>query len=255
MERAPTSPALDRAAAGTSLRAPARSGLSGDFLPGPSSAYARRPFGNDVRAGPRAGVSCLDQDPPALSCASQREASGQLAAAEGEGQAAGFIAGDLGESLVPDDHRAAAPQLPVVPPLEPTGPQLMILDGDGQAPHSGIERRPLRDGPGAQHLAGLDTQVEVERRRVVQLHDEPHDRHEPTVAPGWRHTCGRSPGEGSSPPVDDALPLAQEARNRSQLPETARCRQQTAEASAMNKVITTCTRRQSAGTAAMRVSR
>jgi hypothetical protein len=95
--------------------------------------------------------------------------------------------------------------LPVVHPLELTGPQLMILDGYGQAPHSGIERRPLRDGPGAQHLADLDTQVEVERRRVMQVHDEPHDRHEPTVAPGCRHTCGRSPPKAAGPPVDDRI--------------------------------------------------
>ena len=59
----------------------------------------------------------------------------------------GLIAGDLGESLIPDDDSAAAPLLPVVHPLELAGRQLMVLDGDGQAPHSGIERRSLRDGP------------------------------------------------------------------------------------------------------------
>jgi hypothetical protein len=62
----------------------------------------------------------------------------------------------------------------------------VILDRDGQAPHSGIEGRSLRDGPGAQHLAGLEAQVEVERRRVMQLHDESRGRHKATAASGRR---------------------------------------------------------------------
>src|SRR6185437_7376441 len=94
---------------GTPQRARAGPGLCGDFLPCPSGAHALRAFGNDVGARPRGCVPGLNQDPPALACASQSEAPGQLAAVEGEDQVAGLIAGDLGESFIPDDHSAAAP--------------------------------------------------------------------------------------------------------------------------------------------------
>jgi signal transduction histidine kinase len=117
--------------AGTPPLAP-RSGLPRrDFLPCPSAAHARRMFRNDVRAGPRGGVPGLNQDPPALACAGQGEASGQLAAAQGESEVAGLVAGYLGGALVPDDHRAATPPGSLVHPLELTGRQLVILDRDG----------------------------------------------------------------------------------------------------------------------------
>jgi hypothetical protein len=46
-------------------------------------------------------------------------------------------------------------------PLELAGRQLVILDGDGQAPHGGIERGSLGDGPGAQHLVGLESHTQL----------------------------------------------------------------------------------------------
>ena len=162
---------------GTSAR-PERTGLpSSDFLPGPAGAHASRAFRDDVGARPRGAVSGLNEDPAALAGTGQGEAPGQLAAMQGDGQMARVVAGDLGGSLVPDDHGAAAPQLSFVHALELTGRQLVILDRDGQAAYRRIERRSLRDGPGAQHLAGLDAQVEVERGRVMQLHDESRGRH------------------------------------------------------------------------------
>lgn len=66
---------------------------------------------------------------------------------QGEGQVAGFVPGDFGGSLVPDDHGAAAPPLPLVHPLEFADGQLVILNGDGEAAHRGIERGALGDGP------------------------------------------------------------------------------------------------------------
>src|SRR5215472_15258608 len=94
---------------GASAR-PDRTGLPGsDFLPGPAGAHASRAFRDDVGARPRRAVSGLDQDPAALAGTGQGEAPGQLAAIQGDGQMARVIAGDLGASLVPDDHGAAAP--------------------------------------------------------------------------------------------------------------------------------------------------
>ena len=43
-------------------------------------------------------------------------------------------------------------------------------------------RRSLRDGPRSQHLTDLDAQVEMERGRVMQLHDESRGRHQATIA-------------------------------------------------------------------------
>ena len=148
--------ALDHAAAGTTALTTAGPGLPcSDFLPGPSGAHARRAFRNDVRARPRGGVPGLNQDPPALACAGQGEASGQLAAVQGEGQVAGVIAGDLGGSLVPDDHSAAAPQLPLVYPLELTGRQARGPRPGQPARRrtAGSSGRAFRHGPGPQHLA------------------------------------------------------------------------------------------------------
>jgi hypothetical protein len=155
--------------------------LGGKLLPGPAAADARGKLRHDVRARPRLLVAGLHQDPPARAGAGQGEAAGQLAAAQRERQVSRLVAGDVGGALVPDDHRAAASPLALVHALELTGRQGVILNGDGQAPDRGIERGSLRHGPRAQHAAGLDAQIEVQPRRVVQLHDEPRCRHQATV--------------------------------------------------------------------------
>jgi hypothetical protein len=145
---------------GTAVR-PHRTGPPGsDLLPGPAAAHASRTFRDDVGARPRGAVCGLDQDPAALAGAGQGEASGQLAAVQGDRQVARVIAGDLSGSLIPDDHGAAAPPLSFVHALELSGRQLVIFDRDGQAAHRRIQRGSLRDGPGAQHLAGRHSGID-----------------------------------------------------------------------------------------------
>ena len=70
-------------------------------------------------------------------------------------------------ALIPDDHRAGAARLPLVHALELTGRQRMVLDRHGQPPDRRVQRRALGHRPRPQHVAGLDPQVEMQRRRVV----------------------------------------------------------------------------------------
>lgn len=93
-----------------------------------------------------------------------------------------LIADHLCSALIPDDHGASAVRLSLMNPLEVTRRQGMIPGRHGKAPDTGIKRRPAGHRPGPQDLAGLDPQVEMQSRRVVQLHDEPRD-HDATVQP------------------------------------------------------------------------
>ena len=46
----------------------------------------------------------------------------------------------------------------------------MVLDLDSEPLFSRAERRPLRDGPAAQHATDLKAEVVMPRARVMQLH-------------------------------------------------------------------------------------
>ena len=103
----------------------------------------------------------------------------------------GLVPDDIGGSLVPDDHRAAAARLALVHALELTRRQGMVFDRHGQPPDTRVEGRPLGHRPGAQYLACLQTEVEVQRRRIVQLDDEAGQRgHRPSMSPRHRGSSG-----------------------------------------------------------------
>ena len=69
---------------------------------------------------------------------------------------------------------SAAPASPgAVPPLELPGLEVVVLDRDGESPQRRVQRRSLRHRPGAEHAAELEPEIEVQRRGVVQLDDEP----------------------------------------------------------------------------------
>jgi hypothetical protein len=63
--------------------------------------------------------------------------------------------------------------------LELTRLQGVVLDRHGQPPDRRVERGALGHGPGAQHRASLDAQIEVQCGRVVKLDDEPGCGHLP----------------------------------------------------------------------------
>jgi hypothetical protein len=67
--------------------------------------------------------------------------------------------------------------------LEITRRQGVIPDLYGKAPDPWIKGRTLRHSPGAQDLADLEPQVEMQRRRVMKLHDEARHRHDATAQP------------------------------------------------------------------------
>ena len=101
---------------------------------------------------------------------------------QGNGQMAGLIADDLCAALIPDDHRTAAAQLTLVNTLEITCGQVVIRDRHSKPPDPRIKRRALRHSPRTQDPADLDPQVEMQRRRVMQLDNETR-RHHPTLQP------------------------------------------------------------------------
>jgi hypothetical protein len=82
------------------------------------------------------------------------------------------VAQPFHRALVPDDHRAAAAPRALVHALELAGRERVVLDRDGEPPVGRIHGRALGDGPGPQHAALFEPQVEVQRRRVVLLDDE-----------------------------------------------------------------------------------
>src|SRR5919206_1455627 len=155
----------------------------------PPAAHGARLLGHDVAAAARAVVDHLHQDPAPRPRLGQREAAPQLVAVQREGEVAG---GEVAVqrrvlALVPDDHRAAAARLAGVHALELALLQGVVLDRHGEPALGGVERRPLRHRPRAQHAAHLEAQVEVQRGRVVLLDDEP--RH----ARASRSTGAQSP--------------------------------------------------------------
>jgi hypothetical protein len=48
----------------------------------------------------------------------------------------------------------------------------MVLDRDRKPPDPRVKRWPLGHRPRTQHIARLQAKVEVQGRRVVQLHDK-----------------------------------------------------------------------------------
>src|SRR5580700_1565325 len=127
------------------------------------------------------GIAGLDQNPAALAGAGQGESSSELAAMQKDGQMARLITGNLSVALIPDDHRARAACLPGPDPLIVTGGQRVVLDRHGQPPDTGIERRPFGNRPRPQDIADPDPEIEMQRRRVVQLHHEARHRHGATL--------------------------------------------------------------------------
>src|SRR5215468_8154392 len=110
-----------------------------------------------------------------------------------------LIPEDLGGPLIPDDHRAATAPLALVHALELTRRQGMVFDRHGQPPDARIEGRPLRHRPRAQYLACLQTEVEVQRRGIVQLDDEAGRRgHRLSMS---RATAARPAWPGMAPAV------------------------------------------------------
>ena len=77
-------------------------------------------------------------------------------------------------SAVPSSQMITAPlpRMALVHAFELARRQGMVLDRHGQPPDARIEGRPLGHRPRAQYLACLQTEVEVQRRRIVQLDDE-----------------------------------------------------------------------------------
>src|SRR5690242_18012704 len=142
------------------------------FLPGAAAAHAGGLLRHDVRPGTRFLIADLDQDPAPLAGPGQREASGQLATVQHKGEVPGCVPDYLGGPLVPDDHRATAAHLTLMHTLELTGRQGVVFHRHGQPADSRIERWPSRDRPRAQYVACLQAEVEVQRRRVMQLDDE-----------------------------------------------------------------------------------
>ena len=96
----------------------------------------------------------------------------------------GLITGDLGVPFVPDDHRAGTACLPGPDPLIITGGQGVVLDRHGQPPDTRIERGSFGNRPGSQDLAEPDPQIEMQRRRVMDLHHEARHGHGATLQPG-----------------------------------------------------------------------
>ena len=86
-------------------------------FPRPAAAHAPWLLSHDVRTGPRVVITRLDQTPAALAGAGQGESPSELAAAQKYGQMARLITDDLGDALIPDDHRVRAARLPGPAPL------------------------------------------------------------------------------------------------------------------------------------------
>src|SRR5258708_20554457 len=159
---------------------------TGQVLPGPATPDAGRTLGDDIRARMRVLVTDLDQNPAPLRGAGQGKAAGEFAALHPDRQMTRFVAEDFGRALIPDDHCAAAARLSVVHALEVARFQRVILDWHGQPPQCRIKGRSLGNGPRAQDLADLDPEIEMQPRRVMNLHDKTGRRHLATVPPAIR---------------------------------------------------------------------
>jgi hypothetical protein len=97
-----------------------------------------------------------------------------------------LVAEDLGRALIPDDHRAAAARLSLVHALEVARLQRVVAGWHGQPAQCRIKGWPLGNGPRAQDLADLDPEIEMQPRRVMNLHDKTGGRHPATVPPAIR---------------------------------------------------------------------
>ena len=156
---------------------------TGQVLPGPAAADAGRTLGDDIRARVRVLVTDLDQNPAPLPGAGQGKAAGELAALQPDRHMTGFVAEDSGRALIPDDHRAAAALLSLVHALEVARLQRVVAGWHGQPAHCRIKGWPLGNGPRAQDLADLDPEIEMQPRRVMNLHDKTGRRHLATLPP------------------------------------------------------------------------
>src|SRR3954453_3862194 len=161
-----------------------------DLLPGRAAANARRLFRDDVRGRTGRIVACLDEDPAPFARPREAESAAQLVPREREREVTRRLLVEVERALVPDDDRPGAARGALVNALELACAQGMVIHRDRESPLRGIERRSLRHRPGAQRAADLEAQVEVQRRRIVQLDDEPGHAvivgraHRP--APQWR---------------------------------------------------------------------
>jgi hypothetical protein len=73
---------------------------------------------------------------------------------------------------VPHDDVAAAVLAGRYDALEVDVLHRMVLDMEGRAPHSGVQRRTLRHGPTHQHTVDLQSEVVVQPPGPVSLHHE-----------------------------------------------------------------------------------
>src|ERR1700722_19672529 len=99
-----------------------------------------------------------------------------------------LIPDDIGGALVPDDDGATASPVSLMNTLELARRHRMVLNRYGEPPDRGVERWPLGYRPGTQDVARLQAEIEMQRRRVVQLDDKSRqDDH----APVSRYCLGR----------------------------------------------------------------
>jgi len=188
------------------------SALAGEQLvERPPGADGGRRLGDDVAAGARLPVAALDEQPLGALAgpagALEREAAAELRPVQDEDRVTAL------ERLGPRDAAAllVGPRVPhdpaatTVAALRPGVGQVVVVDLDGEPLGRGIHRRALRDGPGAQHAADLQTQVEVVARGPVLLDDEGPRAHpaggELLVALDLRAGLVRSVGARRGPQV------------------------------------------------------
>ena len=127
-------------------------------------------------------ITGLDQDPAVLAGTGQRESSGELAAVQDDGQVVGLITDDLSGALIPDDHRPGTACLPRADPFIVTRGQGVVLHRHRQPPDFGIQRRSLGNRPRPKDPADQDPEIEMQRRRVMELHHKARYPHGPILA-------------------------------------------------------------------------
>src|SRR6201994_2072322 len=148
----------------------------------PSAPHRLRALADDVRAGAGFVVATLDQQPLGLGApgrALQRKTAAELLPVEHEHGVAPFQrfrprdpATLLVGAAIPDDHPAT-----VGAALKVVVGQAVVLDLDGESLDRRIERRSLRDRPGAHDPVHLQPEVVVVRGGLVLLDDEDACRH------------------------------------------------------------------------------
>ena len=123
-----------------------------------------------VRTLAAVAVACHAHEHPASLELLARHHELQIAIAEHATN--GFIAFRHPEATVPQHDRAAAVFLLRDRSFEITIIERVILNLDGEALITRIERRPARHGPGFEHPVDFEAKVIVQTRRVVLLDDE-----------------------------------------------------------------------------------